>query len=414
MLMARNPPIEWSGTIEPSQIECCDGSIVMKSRPIRAVLMRGGTSKGVFFHSRDLPADAATRDRVLLRVLGSPDPYGKQMDGLGGGYSSTSKAVLISPSTRPDSDIDYLFGQVSVDRALVDWSGSCGNLIGGVGPFAITEGLVTAPADGIATVRVWQVNLGQRILVKVPMRHGEVEEDGVFEVAGVAFPGAEIRIDFLESSDPQAAGIFPTSHVVEPLVVHGRPIEATMIDAGMPTIIVDAMALGLSGTELSGDMADKADLFAYLEEVRAAGAVAMGLAPSARVATEKHPHSPKLAFVTVPRDYKASDGSLIEGKSIELIARIISMGTLHHALTGTGAVAIAAAATVQGTIVQRIVGDVYGHPVTLGHTSGRLAMEVVTTFEDGTWRLRKITMSRTARRLMEGYVRIPADIWPDA
>ena len=325
---------------------------------IPAVYMRGGTSKGVFFRKDDLPADPAARERILLRVIGSPDPYGKQTDGMGAATSSTSKVVILSKSARPGCDVDYLFGQVAIDRPAIDWSGNCGNLTGAVGPFAISEGLVAAPRDGEAVVRIWQANVGKRIVARVPMRDGEVVEEGDFELDGVTFPSAEIVIEYLDlggGDDGESDGaLFPTGRVVDWLDVPGvGRLEATLITAGNPTIFVAAAALGFAGTELQGDVNGDAALLARCEAVRAHGAVAMGLASSPEDATANRPATPKLAFVSPPQSYVASSGKPVDAADIDLTARILSMGKLHHAMTGTGAVAIAAAGAIPGTIVQR-------------------------------------------------------------
>jgi probable AcnD-accessory protein PrpF len=318
---------------------------------IPAVYMRGGASKGVFFLAEDLPSDRERRDRILLRVIGSPDPYGKHIDGMGGATSSTSKVVIVSRSARPDSDVDYLFGQVAIDAPVIDWSGNCGNLTAAVGPFAISAGLLSAPAAGVAAVRIWQANIGKRIIAQVPMRGGEVLEGGTFQLDGVAFPAAEVRLEFLdpagEDAQSGAGATFPTGRAIDILEVPGLGrLEATLINAGNPTIFVDAGSLGLKGTELQQDVNDRRDVLALAEAVRARGAVAMGLAPTAEEATAKRPHTPKIAFIAKPAGYTASDGTRIEPQSMDLLARIFSMGKLHHAMTGTGAVAIAAAAAI--------------------------------------------------------------------
>jgi probable AcnD-accessory protein PrpF len=380
---------------------------------IPAIYMRGGTSKGVFFKTADLPAPGAARDRLLLRVLGSPDPYGKQMDGMGGATSSTSKAVLLSRSSRPDCDIDYLFGQVSVDKSIVDWSGTCGNLAAAVGPFAIEEGLVSAPENGTAVVRVWQVGLRRKILVHVPVSDGAVVEDGSFELDGVAFPGAKLRLDFIDPSGSEHGGgkLFPTGKLVDRLRVPGHgEYEVTMIDAGMPAIFMRAEALGLSGTELQPDVNARPELLARCEAIRAHGAVAMGVAPTIEAATERFPHAPKLAFVAPPRGYKASSGKAVAESDIDLLVRIISMGMLHHAMTGTGGVAVAAAASIPGTLVHALIGDLKDHAIRIGHPSGTLEAAAEARSDNGTWSIAQVSMYRTARRIMEGYVRVPATV----
>ncbi|HXD05024.1 MAG TPA: 2-methylaconitate cis-trans isomerase PrpF [Burkholderiaceae bacterium] len=381
---------------------------------IPAVYMRGGTSKGVFFLASDLPSDPRARDRLLLRVIGSPDRYGKHIDGMGGATSSTSKVVLLSKSTRAQCDVDYLFGAVAIDAAVIDWSGNCGNLSAAVGPFAIAAGLVDAPREGSAIVRIWQANIGRRIVAHVPMKDGEVQESGDFQLDGVAFPGAEVRLEFIDPASDEGEGaggpMFPSGRLVDVLDVerHG-PVEATLINAGNPTVFIDAASLGLSGTELQGQVNTRPDLLMLAEAIRARGAVAMGLAASPQDATQSRPATPKLAFVAAPRSYVASDGREVNARDIDLLARIFSMGQLHHAMTGTGAVAIAAAASIPGTLVHRIAPAAADGSVRFGHPSGRLAVGAQAAEEGGRWVVRKVTMSRSARRLMEGWVRVPRE-----
>lgn len=385
----------------------------MKQLRIPAVYMRGGTSKGVFFLAHDLPTDPTVRDRLLLRVIGSPDRYGKHTDGMGGATSSTSKVVILSRSERDGCDIDYRFGQVAIDAPVIDWSGNCGNLSAAVGPFALSAGLVEGPADGLATVRIWQANIDKVIVNHVPMRDGEVQELGDFELDGVAFPAAEVRVEFLDPAADEEGGeggaMFPTGNRIDRLEVPGvGTFEATLINAGNPTIFVDAANLGLTGTELQGDINGDKALLQRAEAVRARGAVAMGLAATAEEATAKRPHTPKLAFVATPQPYTASDGKRIEPGSIDLLARIFSMGVLHHAMTGTGAVAIAAAAAIPGTIVSRLAPAGGDGRIRFGHPSGTLAVGAEAREDAGQWKVAKVIMSRSARRLMEGWVRVPA------
>ncbi len=380
---------------------------------IPAVYMRGGTSKGVFFLARDLPAKAAERDRILLRVIGSPDPYGSHIDGMGGGTSSTSKVVILSQSTQPDCDVDYLFGAVAIGAPVIDWTGNCGNLSAAVGPFAIAAGLVDAPAEGWATVRIWQANIGRRILAQVPMQGGEVQEQGEFELDGVAFPAAEVRLEFLDPAADEAVGpaaaLFPTGRRLDVLRVSGiGTIETTLINAGLPTVFVDAAALGLLGTEGQAEVNGRPSLLSLAEQLRSHGAVAMGLAATPQEATGSRPHTPKLAIVAPPASYRASDGRVVAAGSIDLLARIFSMGPLHHAMTGTGAVAIASAAAISGTLVHRIAPLGPDGCVRVGHPSGRLVVGAQAAEVDGRWVVHKVIMSRSARRLMEGWVRVPA------
>ncbi|MGE0797255.1 MAG: 2-methylaconitate cis-trans isomerase PrpF [Lautropia sp.] len=388
----------------------------MSQMRIPAVYMRGGTSKGVFFLDQDLPRDPGERDRLLLRIMGSPDRYGKQIDGMGAATSSTSKVVILSRSARPGCDVDYWFGQVAIDQPVIDWSGNCGNLSGAVGPFAIGAGLVEAPAEGIATVRIWQANISKKIIAHVPMRDGAVVELGDFELDGVTFPAAEVRLEFLdpaadegagEGGDGKAGAMFPSGNRLDVLEVPGiGALTVTLIDAGNPTIFVEAAALGLRGTELPDDVNGNADLLARAEVIRAHGAIAMGLVADVAQAARR-PHTPKVAFVAEPASYTASDGKLVDAGSIDLLARIFSMGRLHHAMTGTGAVAIAAAAAIPGTLVNRIAPAKADGRVRFGHPSGALTVGAVAEQSAGQWSVRKVVMSRSARRLMEGYVLVP-------
>ncbi|UHL62968.1 2-methylaconitate cis-trans isomerase PrpF [Paralcaligenes sp. KSB-10] len=379
---------------------------------IPALYMRGGTSKGVFFLPEDLPADPARRDAVLLRIMGSPDPYEKQLDGMGGATSSTSKIVIVSKSRQPGCDVDYLFGQVSIDRALVDWSGNCGNLTSAVGPFAIHRGLIDAPRDGVAAITIWQANIQKKIVAHVPMRDGEVQELGNFELDGVTFPAAEIRLEFLDpgadgGEDDAGGAIFPTGNPVDVLSVPGvGDVEVTLINAGNPAVFIEAVTLGLSGAELPDDINKDAALLARFEAIRAHGAVAMGLAESVEYASSKRQHTPKIAFFGKPAAYVASSGKHVQAEDIDVLARIVSMGKAHHAMTGTGAVAIAAAAAIPGTVVSRVLGGVKTG-VRFGHPSGTLGVGAEAQQSAGGWVVTKATMSRSARRLMEGSVLIP-------
>jgi probable AcnD-accessory protein PrpF len=387
---------------------------VVSALRIPAVYMRGGTSKGVFFRAADLPAAGPARDRLLLRVIGSPDRYGQHIDGMGGGTSSTSKVVLLAPSARDDSDVDFLFGQVAIERAMIDWSGNCGNLSAAVGPCAIGMALLgVVPRDGIALVRIWQSNIARRIVAHVPMRGGEVVEAGDFELDGVAFPAAEIRLEFIDpagGADDEADALFPSGARIDRLMVPGLgPIEATLIDAGNPTVFVAAASLGLRGTEMPAALNADSALLLRAEQIRAEGAVAMGLAASAADATAMRPHTPKLAFVAAPADYVASSGTAVAASSIDLLARIFSMGRAHHAFTGTGAVALAAAAAVPDTLVSRVTGPRCDTMLRFGHPSGVLQVGASAQQRGDTWAVTKVTMSRSARRLMDGWVHVPAN-----
>ncbi len=385
---------------------------------IPATYMRGGTSKGVFFRLQDLP-DAAqppgpVRDALLLRVIGSPDPYGKQIDGMGGATSSTSKVVIVARSNRADHDVDYLFGQVSIDGAFVDWSGNCGNLSAAVGPFAIASGLVDAsrvPRDGTAVIRIWQANIGKTIVAHVPITNGEVQETGDFELDGVTFPAAEVPLEFLDPAEEGDGGaMFPTGNLVDTLDVPGiGRIEATLINAGIPTIFVRASAVGCTGTELQEAINGDPAKLAMFETLRAHGAVAMGLISDVSEAAKRQ-HTPKVAFVAPPQDYVASSGKRVAAGDIDLVVRALSMGKLHHAMMGTCAVAIGTAAAVPGTLVSEAAGGGARTAVRFGHPSGTLRVGAEATLVDGQWQVAKALMSRSARVLMEGVVRVPGDV----
>ncbi|NNJ14811.1 2-methylaconitate cis-trans isomerase PrpF [Pseudomonas putida CSV86] len=386
---------------------------------IPATYIRGGTSKGVFFNLEDLPEAAqlpgAARDALLLRVIGSPDPYGKQIDGMGGATSSTSKTVILSRSIKPGHDVDYLFGQVSIDKAFVDWSGNCGNLSAAVGSFAISSGLVDAsriPDNGIATVRIWQANIGKTIIAHVPITNGEVQETGDFELDGVTFPAAEVQLEFLDpAADEDGAGgsMFPTGNLVDQLEVPGvGTLEVTLINAGIPTIFVNARAIGYTGTELQDAINGDAAALARFEAIRAHGAVRMGLIKHIDEAAGRQ-HTPKVAFVAPPADYLSSSGKQVLASEIDLLVRALSMGKLHHAMMGTAAVAIGTAAAIPGTLVNLAAGGGEREAVRFGHPSGTLRVGAQAQQVNGEWSVTKAIMSRSARVLMEGWVRVPGD-----
>lgn len=383
---------------------------------IPATYMRGGTSKGVFFRLQDLPEAAqqpgAARDAVLLRVIGSPDPYAKHTDGMGGATSSTSKTVIVSKSTQPGHDVDYLFGQVSIDKPFVDWSGNCGNLSSAVGPFAIANGLIDAdkiPQNGICEVRIWQANIGKTIVNKVPISNGEVQETGDFELDGVTFPAAEIAVEFM---DPSADGesMFPTGNLIDELDVPGvGKLKATLINAGIPTIFLNAEDIGYSGTELQEAINGDEAALERFETIRAYGAVKMGLINDVSEAAARQ-HTPKVAFVAPPKGYAASSGKVVEANEINLLVRAMSMGKLHHAMMGTAAVAIGTAAAIPGTTVNLAAGGGDRTLVNFGHPSGTLQVGAECKQVNGQWTAVKAIMSRSARVLMEGHVRIPGDV----
>jgi probable AcnD-accessory protein PrpF len=386
---------------------------------IPATYMRGGTSKGVFFRLQDLPAAAQlpgkARDALLLRVIGSPDPYGKQIDGMGAATSSTSKTVILSKSAKPDHDVDYLFGQVSIDSAFVDWSGNCGNLSAAVGSFAINGALVDAariPHDGMATVRIWQANIGKTIIARVPMSGGAVQETGDFELDGVTFPAAEVQLEFLDpAAEEEGAGgaMFPTGQLVDELEVPGvGTFKATMINAGIPTIFVNAEDIGYLGTELQDAINSDPKALARFEAIRAHGALRMGLISHIDDAAKRQ-HTPKVAFVAAPAEYVSSSGKRVAAGDVDLLVRAMSMGKLHHAMMGTAAVAIGTAAAIPGTLVNLAAGGGSRTAVRFGHPSGTLRVGAEASHADGAWSVSKAIMSRSARVLMEGWVRVPGD-----
>ncbi|HCE3277762.1 2-methylaconitate cis-trans isomerase PrpF [Vibrio parahaemolyticus] len=389
----------------------------MSQIKVPATYMRGGTSKGVFFNLEDLPSEAqvagAARDKLLLRVIGSPDPYAKQIDGMGGATSSTSKTVIVSRSSRDDHDVDYLFGQVSIDKPFVDWSGNCGNLSAAIGPFAIHAGLIPPdriPENGIVTVRVWQVNISKTILVHVPIVNGFVQETGEFELDGVTFPAAEIQVDFVDPAAGEGS-MFPTGNLVDDLVVPDvGTFNATFINAGIPTIFIDAESIGYQGTELQDQINNDDAALAMFESIRAHGALKMGLISELEEAQTRQ-HTPKIAFVSKPKNYQSSSGKAVNESEIDVLVRALSMGKLHHAMMGTAAVAIASAACVPGTLVNLAAGGGEKESVTFGHPSGTLKVGAQAKQTEQGWVVQKAIMSRSARILMEGFVRVPSDVF---
>ncbi len=387
---------------------------------IPATHLRGGTSKGVFFRLEDLPASAqvpgAARDRLFQRVIGSPDPFAKQIDGMGGATSSTSKCVIISPSSRPDHDVDYLYGQVSIDTDFVDWSGNCGNLSTGAGAFALHAGYVDparVPENGVCAVRIWQANINKTIIAHVPVSNGQVQETGDFELDGVTFPAAEIVLEFVDPADEGegegGGAMFPTGNLVDTLEVPGvGTLQATMITAGIPTVFVNAADIGYTGTELQPAINEDKAALARLEAIRVAGALRMGLIKAPEEALKRQ-HTPKVVFVALPQDYLSSGNKQITAGDIDLNARAMSMGKLHHAMMGTASVAIATAASVPGTLVNQAAGGGQRNAVRFGHPSGTLRVGAEVAQVDGQWTVTKAVMSRSARILMEGWVRVPGD-----
>jgi probable AcnD-accessory protein PrpF len=389
---------------------------------IPATYMRGGTSKGVFFRLQDLPEAAQVpgeaRDKLLMRVIGSPDPYGKQIDGMGGATSSTSKTVIVAPGTKPGHDVDYLFGQVSIDKPFVDWSGNCGNLSAAIGPYAIANGFI--PVDripqegsGTVTVTIWQANIGKTIVAHVPVTNGEVQETGDFELDGVTFPAAEVQLEFMdpaaEAEGEGGGAMFPTGSLVDELEVPGvGTLKVTMINAGIPTIFVNAADIGYKGTELQDDINGDPKALAMFELIRAYGAMRMGLISHVEEAARRQ-HTPKVAFVAPPSGYLASSGKQVNADDIDLLVRALSMGKLHHAMMGTAAVAIGTAAAIPGTLVSLAAGGRAHEAVRFGHPSGTLRVGAQAQLFDGDWIVTKAVMSRSARVLMEGSVRVPRD-----
>ena len=387
---------------------------------VPATYMRGGTSKGVFFRLQDLPESCqvagAARDRLFMRVIGSPDPYAKHIDGMGGATSSTSKCVILSKSSQPNHDVDYLYGQVSIDSAFVDWSGNCGNLSTAAGAFAIHAGLVDAeriPQNGICVVSIWQANINKTIIAHVPITNGQVQELGDFELDGVTFPAAEIVLEFLDPADEGegegGGSMFPTGNLIDDLDVPNVGIlKATMITAGIPTVFVNAADIGYTGTELQDAINGDAKALAKFEAIRVAGALRMGLIKTPEEALKRQ-HTPKIAFVAPPTDYVSSSGKMVKATDVDLLVRALSMGKLHHAMMGTAAVAIGTAAAVSGTLVNLAAGGGERSAVRFGHPSGTLRVGAEAKQVSGEWTVTKAIMSRSARVLMEGWVRVPAD-----
>ncbi|WP_236213096.1 2-methylaconitate cis-trans isomerase PrpF [Metapseudomonas otitidis] len=385
---------------------------------IPATYIRGGTSKGVFFRLQDLPdacqVPGEARDRLFMRVIGSPDPYAAHIDGMGGATSSTSKCVILSKSSQLGHDVDYLYGQVSIDKAFVDWSGNCGNLSTAAGAFAIHAGLVDPsriPANGTCVVRIWQANIQKTIIAHVPVTDGQVQETGDFELDGVTFPAAEIVLEFLDPSDDGEEGgsMFPTGNLVDELDVPDvGTFKATLITAGIPTVFVNAEDIGYTGTELREAINGDPEALARFEKIRVAGALRMGLIQSPEEALTRQ-HTPKVAFVAPPSDYQASSGKTVKADEIDLLVRALSMGKLHHAMMGTAAVAIGTAAAIPGTLVNLAAGGGERTAVRFGHPSGTLRVGAEARQVDGQWQVTKAIMSRSARILMEGWVRVPGD-----
>jgi len=389
---------------------------------VPATFIRGGTSKGVFFRLQDLPercqVPGEARDKLFMRVIGSPDPYSAHIDGMGSATSSTSKCVILAKSSVPEHDVDYLYGQVSIDSAFVDWSGNCGNLSTAAGAFALHAGLIDpsrVPQNGTCVVRIWQANIKKTIIAHVPVTNGQVQETGDFELDGVTFPAAEIVLEFIDPSDDGEEGgsMFPTGNLVDDLevpvdVVKSGTLKATMISAGIPTVFVNAEDIGYTGTELREAINTDAKALERLEQIRIAAALRMGLIKTPEEALKRQ-HTPKIAFVSRPKDYQSSSGKAVQAADVDLLVRALSMGKLHHAMMGTCAVAIGTAAAIPGTLVNQAAGGVAREAVRFGHPSGTLRVGAQAALVDGQWVVTKAIMSRSARILMEGWIRVPGD-----
>jgi 2-methylaconitate cis-trans-isomerase PrpF len=383
---------------------------------IRAVVMRGGTSRAVFFHQADLPVDPEIRDRVILKIYGGGDPYGRQIDGLGGATSVTSKTAIIGPASVPDADVDYTFGQVSVGKPLIDYGGNCGNISSAVGPFAIEEGLVRA-TDPVTQVRIWQTNTRKRIIAHVPTAGGVPQAEGEHSIDGVPGAGALILLEFLNPGGSMTGRLLPTGHPTDALDVPGvGGVTVSLIDAANPVVFIRPSDLGLTGLETAERVDGDPALLSRIEAVRAHAAVRMGLAPNAAEASAKSPGVPKIAFVTSPQEYIAADGRVVAPAGIEVVGRIMTMGRLHRAYALTGAICTAVAAQVEGTLVHEAARAARSgeRSVRIGHPSGVIEIGVDVRRSDGAWIVEKVTTQRTARRLMEGAALIPASVWPEA
>jgi len=383
-------------------------------RRIPAVIMRGGTSRAVFFHRHHLPADPELRDRVILTVFGGGDPYGRQIDGLGGAVSTTSKAAIISPPSVPDADVDYTFGQVSVTTPLVDYGGNCGNISSAVGPFAIEEGLVRA-TDPVTTVRIWQVNTQKRIIAHVPTSGGLPEVEGDYAIDGVPGTGAMIILEFHDPGGSMTGRLLPTGNPADVLEVEGvGRLTVSLVDAANPVVFVNPQDLGLDGLEMPERVDGDHALLAKIEAIRAHAAVRMGLARTVAEATARSPGVPKLAFAAPPASYTSTRGSPVDGAAVDVVGRIMSMGRLHRSYALTGAICTAAAAQVEGTLVHAVArrGPAGERTLRIGHPAGIIEVGALVVRRDGEWHVEKVVTRRTARRLMEGMALVPASVWP--
>jgi 2-methylaconitate cis-trans-isomerase PrpF len=374
------------------------------SRKIPAVFMRGGTSKAVIFHARDLPAERALWKPIFLAVMGSPDPYGRQLNGMGGGLSSLSKVCVIGPSSRSDADLDYTFAQVQVKEAQVDYHTNCGNMSSAIGPFAVDEGLVETP-DGDALVRIHNTNTGKLIHSTFPVRNGTAIEEGEIEIPGVAGTGAAVRLDFLDPGGASTGVLLPTGNAVDSIDVPGvGRIEMSMVDAANACVFVSAEELGLVGTELPDRLEDDRALLERLALIRHSASIAMGIATDPGAAKAKS--IPFIGFVSAPRDALVLSGQTLPANSVDVTIRMLSNGQPHRALPLTGSLCAAVAARIEGTVVHRVLRKRdAGQPLRLGMPSGILRVEAAVARTGEQWAASHGSLYRTARRLFEGFVR---------
>jgi 2-methylaconitate isomerase len=392
----------------------------MKQLRLRAVFMRGGTSKAVMFRAADLPAERELWTPIFLGVIGSPDPNGRQLDGMGGGISSLSKICVIEPPTRAGADVDYTFAQVSVKDAAVDYSGNCGNMSSAIGPFAVDENLIAvADADGEATVRIHNTNTRKLIIAHFPLEGGRAAVDGDFRLPGIAGSGAPVRLDFLEPGGAGTGMLLPTGNATDTLEADGvRGIEVSMVDAANPCVFVAADALGASGVEMPDELEANGALLRRLEAIRIAASLRMGIAKTAEAAA-RIPSIPKVAMVAPAREARTLAGERLAAADADITVRMISIGQPHRAVPLTGAMCLAVASRIEGTVVNRIARPSASptDPVRIAQPSGLTVVgAVVRRSRDGEhreWLAESATVYRTARRLMEGWVYVRASMVPE-
>lgn len=375
----------------------------------RCAVYRGGTSKGVFFHENDLPPDPAARARILLAAFGSPDS--RQIDGLGGATSQTSKAMLIAVSGRQDADVESTFGQVDISRPLVDWGGNCGNMTAAIGPFAVDEGLIRA-VEPATTVRIYNTNTRKIIVATVPTAEGRAQAEGDFRIPGAPFPGARIDLEFTEPGGSMTGRLLPTGKPTDILTLaDGRRIAVSIVDAANPVVFADAAELGLAGSELPLELEARTNVMATLEEIRGVAAEMLQIVRDRREAKAVSPGVPKVAYVAPPREYATTSGAVLPAGSMDLQGRFLSMGTAHRSYPVTGAICTAAAAVVKGTLVHAASRATLkeGVPavVRIGNPFGVMDAKVRWDVQAGATRILGATVGRTARRIMEGYVYVP-------